>query len=175
MPNRDKSPLDDDKKTATLGLWRLSIHSLGEDGGQGDAEGPLELRVFVELDPVNGGTSIQLVAGGRSNTPAEPVYAAPKYGQDTLAFVVKVKVVDLDGPLKREIAPDDSASTTRNWTLKRGENSSLRVSLALPEAGGPLRLSARVWMDLKATWKEDEVDLPGTTGPLERLPAVPKL
>lgn len=175
MPNRDKSPLDDDKKTATLGLWRLSIHSLAEDGGQGAAEGPLELRVSVELDPVNGGMSIQLGAGGRSNTPAEPVYAAPRYGQDNLAFVVKVKVVDLDGPLKREIAPDDSASTTLNWTLKRGEGSSLPVSLRLPEVGGRLRLSARVSMVLQASWKEDEVDLPGTTGPLERLPPVPKL
>ncbi|MBL8616207.1 MAG: hypothetical protein JNM72_11400 [Deltaproteobacteria bacterium] len=175
MPNHDKSPLEETPKTMILGRWRVSLQSVDADDGQGAAEGPLELRVEVELDPVGGGNSIRMGSIGRGNAPVEPVYVIPTFNAPNRDFMVKVTVQDRDVFLgSREPAPNDEASTTTPWTLVRKHDSSLSVSVRLPEAGSRRRLSANVSIELKATWDEDEVPALEPRGPLERLSSVLK-
>lgn len=176
MPNHHKSPLEDIPKTIILGRWRVSLESLVADDGQGAAEGPLELHVAVELDPVGPGNSIQMGSIGRVIAPAEPVYVNPTYNVPDRDFVVKVTVVDLDGfPRMIEPAPHDKASKSARWTLVRKQDSTLSVSLRLPEVGGRPWQQAGVKVDLKATWEEDELPALEPRDPPERLPVHEKL
>jgi hypothetical protein len=175
MPNREWSPLDDIPKTIILGRWRVSLESLAGNEGQGAAEGPLELHVAVELDPVGPGNTIHMGSIGRVNAPAEPVYVIPTFNVPDREFVVKVTVVDLDGfPRMSEPAPHDKASKSARWTLVRKQDSTLSVSLRLPEVGGRPWQQAGVTVDLMATWVEDELPALEPRDPPERLPPVPK-
>lgn len=142
--------------------WSITIDSIQQDGGQGAAEGPLELRVLAELRPEGGQGLLRVGSVGRvAEGASKPGTGASQFlrarGNDQgEVLAVKVRVTDRDlepfGPGTGEAFPDDVASVSTVWQLAYGQDSSKPLAVLLREVGTGRGTAARVLVSLAAKW-----------------------
>lgn len=164
MPTRNDD-LIHDLPEPELSMWVVTLRAVTADGGQGSGEGPLELRVTVAIDGQDGTTSFKRTIGPRGGTVSRvPFTNALLTGIPAFpdaqgrTFNVAVTVVDVDAPAggigNSELAPNDSATATAEWTLSNGSSSTLPLVLRLADLGSPRRREARVEVTLSAVWRQ---------------------